>query len=46
MNTEDIRDLLSDLIEWAHYMGGFEDPVWDRARATRDQLSAELENNS
>jgi hypothetical protein len=32
------RQILNDLLEWAARMGGFDSPVWERARVFRDRL--------
>jgi hypothetical protein len=35
------RTMLNDLLEWAARMGGFDSPVWMRARVFRDRLLPE-----
>lgn len=32
------RQILNDLLEWEASMGGFDSPVWMRARVFRDRL--------
>jgi len=32
------RQILNDLLEWAAQQGGFNSPVWERARVFRDRL--------
>lgn len=36
----DLRDALADLVEWNARMGGFDNPVWDRAKAVLERTRA------
>jgi hypothetical protein len=33
-----MRALLADLLDWAEMMGGWEAPVWERAKEMHDAL--------
>lgn len=39
MNKEtDLTDMLFALLEWESYMGGFDSPVWDRAKSLANAI--------
>lgn len=39
-DLEAVMQLIDDLLTWEHHMGGWESPVWERARALRRSLHA------
>ena len=34
----EMREVIGKLVEWAEYMGGWENPVWDKARTVLAEI--------
>lgn len=40
--NQEVLELLTELLDWAEYMGGWEDPVWEKVKYYRKRLQRSL----
>jgi hypothetical protein len=40
--SSEIKDTLSELLEWSHATGGWEAPVWNKVRRLRDEIGGKV----